>query len=308
MNNETKKQGNTSPKDFFLHLLMIVTLYGSIISLLMIIFQSINIALPDLLEQYRYTGSLRTLRSGIAGAIIMFPAYLAVMWGLGKSYLKDPEKLHLGIRRWLIYFTLFVGSVIAIVDLIIVLNSFLNGEISLRFILKAISVFIVVGIPLFYYTLDIRKEPNIKATKLLKIGSIIVATVLIIIGFIYSGSPGQARQEGFDEQRVRNLENIYWSIESYTEQNDNKTLPQTLDILNPQFLTPIPTDPETKEQYRYEIINKEQYRLCATFSQPSRQEPQINEWNHPAGEHCFEKSIKNIEGQRTPKLLPEPTF
>ena len=54
----------TSPRDFFLHLLAIITLYLSAVALATLLFQYINLAFPDQLENgfFAYEGILQKLR------------------------------------------------------------------------------------------------------------------------------------------------------------------------------------------------------------------------------------------------------
>ncbi len=160
VNLSMKTKYKTSPKDFFLHLLMIITLYGSAISIITILFQIINITIPDLLDyQYGpYDSSVSIIRSAVATLIVMFPVYLGTMKHLGKEYKANPEKRSLPIRKWLIYLTIFIGSIVYMVDLISIIRSFLEGEVTLRFILKALSILMVVGSILFYYIRDLKQH------------------------------------------------------------------------------------------------------------------------------------------------------
>ncbi|MBT3419419.1 MAG: hypothetical protein HN726_02660 [Candidatus Magasanikbacteria bacterium] len=157
-----QKKEHASPKDFFLHLLMIITLYGSAISIIIIVFQIINIYLPDTLYNTNNYGGVDrykdTLRGALATLIVMFPVYIVTMKHLKKMYIQMPGKLNLTIRKWLIYFTLFVGSIITIIDLISILNNLLSGELTVRFTLKVLTVLVVVGTILWYYLLEIKKN------------------------------------------------------------------------------------------------------------------------------------------------------
>ncbi len=70
----------TSPKDFFLHLLSILALYFSAISFLVLIFQYINIWIPDQLDQtsyeLRHYVYLKQIRWSLASLIVIFPTYI----------------------------------------------------------------------------------------------------------------------------------------------------------------------------------------------------------------------------------------
>ncbi len=156
---ETNKL-KTTPKDFFLNLLSIVTLYGSAIAFLTLIFQYVSVWLPDPLEggqHYLLQGAFNAIRWSIASLIIIFPVYVLTNWFLNKSYAKVPEKRYLKIRKWLIYFTLFAAALIIIGDLVTLIYRLLGGEFTLRFILKVLAVFFVTGNIFGYYLWDLRK-------------------------------------------------------------------------------------------------------------------------------------------------------
>ncbi|MDO8571067.1 MAG: DUF5671 domain-containing protein [bacterium] len=158
---EKSSKPRTSPRDFFLHLLAMITLYMSAISFLALVFQIINTMVPDLAEfgQYYNHSSSRfgTMRFAIASLLVVFPTYIGVSWYLEKLYRLHPEKRMLGIRKWLIYLTLFVASLIIIGDWIALINGLLGGELKIRFLLKAVSILFASGSVFYYYLTDIRK-------------------------------------------------------------------------------------------------------------------------------------------------------
>lgn len=155
MNNE-----KTSPKDVFLHLLAILTLYASATSFLVLIFQYINVLLPDPLEFGRYavSSAYGTIRWAISTLVIVFPVYLLTSRFLNKTYLAEPSKRNLRIRKWLIYFTLFVAALIIIGDLVALINNLLGGELTPRFLFKVLAIFFVAGSVFGYYFWDLRKH------------------------------------------------------------------------------------------------------------------------------------------------------
>ncbi|MEK7623339.1 MAG: DUF5671 domain-containing protein [Patescibacteria group bacterium] len=148
----------TSPKDFFLHLLAMIALYASAISFSAVVWQYINLGIPDPLEQYFSADAARsTLRHSLSVLIVFFPTYLATSWTLHKSYLADVSKRNLRVRKWLTYFTLFVAAIIILVDLVSLINTFLNGELTIRFFLKMLTVLFVAGSIFGYYFWDLKK-------------------------------------------------------------------------------------------------------------------------------------------------------
>lgn len=151
----------TSPRDVFLHLLAIITLYVSAGSFITLLFQYINILIPDALDQAGYyprTASYGTIRWAIASLVVIFPVYISTSWFLNQSYVASPAKRNLRIRKWLIYFTLFAAALIIIGDLVALLYNLLGGEFTTRFILKVLAVFFAAGSVFHYYFWDLRRH------------------------------------------------------------------------------------------------------------------------------------------------------
>lgn len=158
---EAEIRSKASPKDIFLHLLAIITLYVSAGSFIALLFQYSNLLIPDILDQggfYARTSSLQTIRWSISSLLVIFPVYVFTSWYLNKSYLASPEKRNLQIRKWLIYFTLFVAALIIIGDLVALIFNLLGGEFTTRFILKVLTIFFVAGSVFYYYFRDLRRH------------------------------------------------------------------------------------------------------------------------------------------------------
>lgn len=152
-----------SAKDFFLQLGAMVALYASAISFTMLIFEYINVLLPDPLGiggYYDVSGSFQSIRWNIALLIVVFPLYVWMTWFLEKSYKKYPERRKIWIRKWLVYLTLFAAAIIIIGNFVTLIYNGLGGELTRRFIFKAITLFFVTGSVFGYYFLDIKKHKD----------------------------------------------------------------------------------------------------------------------------------------------------
>lgn len=149
----------SGPKDVFLHLLAIITLYSSAGAFITLIFQYINIFFPDALEYsiYAVGSSYSTIRFAISSLVVIFPIYILSSWYLNKSYSENPEKRGLRIRKWLLYFTLFAAALIIMGDLVVLINRLLEGELTLRFLLKVLTMAFVAGSVFGYYFHDLKK-------------------------------------------------------------------------------------------------------------------------------------------------------
>ncbi len=157
---ETKK---ISAKDFFTQLGAMVALYASAISFTMLVFEYINVLLPDPLGiggYYDNSGSFQTIRWAIAMIIVVFPLYLWLSWFLEKTYQKYSERRKIWVRKWLIYLTLFIAAGIIIGNFVTLIYNALGGELTLRFLLKVIALFFVTGSIFGYYFWNIKKHQD----------------------------------------------------------------------------------------------------------------------------------------------------
>ncbi len=152
-------QKHSGARDLFMYLLMFATLYTSAISIGSILFNLINKVFPDALVNSYYNASYSndSIRWGLASVIIAFPIYVFIAWVLKKEMAQDSSLAHSKTRKWLTYLTLFIAASVIIGDLIYVLYSLLGGELTVRFTLKALSIFIIGGSIFGYYFMDIKK-------------------------------------------------------------------------------------------------------------------------------------------------------
>ena len=107
-----------TPRDLFLHLLAVVTLYWSAISFITLLWQFIDYFFPDNLSYY-YDISAGFIRFSVSSLIIVFPVFILVSWYLNKLYGREAAVRESKIRKWLIYLTLFITALFIIGDLII---------------------------------------------------------------------------------------------------------------------------------------------------------------------------------------------
>ncbi len=302
----------TTPKDFFLHLAATIALYVAAIALINLSFASINYSFPDVLAGY-FTASSIVWPTSLL--IILTPTLYVLEWLIRRDLAKNSEKKEVWIRRWRIYLTLFLTAATILGDLVYLLNTFLNGEITARFIYKVIVVLVVTAVIFAYYILE---RANDSARKVLwqRIFSwtgIVLVIASIIAGFTIVGSPAKQRALRFDQQRVSDLTNIQWQITSYWQQNSQ--LPNALTALNDSisgFI--VPTDPADQSSYEYSknfSKSDTSFELCAIFALPSQNNVgkggynnsgsvtvpypatigSTDNWNHTAGHVCFQRTI-----------------
>lgn len=298
----------TTPKDFFVFIGSMIALYASAVSLLNLLFEIINAFFPDTLY-FSYDHFSSGMRWSIASLLIVFPLYIFLSWFINKDLNTNPLKKNLGIRKWLTYLTLFISGVTIATDLVILINIFLGGEITVRFAFKVLTVLIVAGVIFAYYLYDLRKNvvQKLGKMKLLVWAVCFGVLVSIIGGFFIMGSPFTLRMKRFDERRVSDLQNIKDQIVNFYQRKGN--LPNGLDELkDPIADFIIPVDPDSAVPYKYQKIGDLNFKLCADFSLESdvfidsknMTKPMsinsevfsLNEnWKHGKGAVCFDKKI-----------------
>jgi hypothetical protein len=302
-------QSKSTAKDFFLFLGVLIGLYVSSITFLMLTFSIIDKVLPLAGD---YVGqSDGTIRSAIAALIIFFPAFIYLSYITNKELQANPEKRDFWMRKWMIFFTLFVTGLAMAIDLVILVQRFLGADdLSLRFFLKVILVFIV-SIVVFRSSLYDLKRTDFEFKGKVKTKIIIVAVVIlmaIIYGIVLIGSPAMQRAKMMDERRVNDLSSIQSQI-VYTQWENKGTVPTSLDALkDPISNYLVPTDPETGTDYTYNKISKNSFELCATFktitstttsnaiiakpvSYPYGTDLANENWQHKATTTCFKRVI-----------------
>ena len=290
------------PRDTFLYFTAIITLVVVAVGFGMAVFNYIDFYFPDsATDYYRSASSYEgAIRQAMAMLIVVFPVFLWVSRFLRKDVALYPEKRELKIRKWLLYLTLFVAVLIIIGDFVTVVNNFLRGELTMRFVLKALTIFFISGSVFYYYLAQLRE----KTVKWLELFSwIIVAVVILTVlwGFAVIGSPFVQREKRFDEKRVQDLSMIQNYITNYW-QNKEKLPVELNNLEDPLLGVTIPFDPETGEPYEYRVVSDLMFELCATFTTESEDGPsavpqiypprsQDYNWQHGVGRVCFERTI-----------------
>lgn len=305
---ESSQHPKATPKDFFLWLGAMVALYSSVISFLTLTFQYINSAYPDPL-QYSYDPYSGSIKFAIATLVVAFPLFLVLMRTIRKDISAHTEKSDLWVRRWALYLTIFVAGFTVAGDLVTLVYYFLDGEVTMRFALKVLMVFLVAGAGFLHFFADIKgywiKHPDYARY----VGWAVAVLLLLTVGsgFLIIGSPLDARLYKFDEQKVNDLTSIQWQIVNFYQQKGR--LPAALaELQDPISGFIVPVDAQTGAAYTYES-NKLAFKLCATFNKDSRPgaqntvsrpvpaEPGIDgdmsfsPWNHGPGTMCFDREL-----------------
>jgi hypothetical protein len=148
-------------KDTFLYLLAFSTLGTWTIGVGSLMFTLIDRWITDPLSSYSVSYSdTYSIASSMASLLVGFPIYLLVMHLIISDVERHPEKTDDGVRKWLTYVALFIAASVVIGDLVAILTFFLRGELTSRFLAKAITVIVISGGVFWYYLGSLRKTPE----------------------------------------------------------------------------------------------------------------------------------------------------
>ncbi len=294
-----------TPQRVVLQLGAMIAMYVSVSFLLTLLFGIINSVYPDDADTYwNIEQATESVKLGIAMLVVFFPTLIILTRLSNNARRQENSITYTVLTKWVLYLSLLVGGFVLLGTLVTVIYTFLNGELTTRFIMKAGSMIGVVGIAFHYYLLDARNYWQTREDRsiMFGIGAIIAVCVALAFGFRYIETPTTAREMRLDETQVSDLQNIQWQITSYLELSSS-TLPVTLEEAYADM--EVPTAPEGRDAYSYEITDKG-FKLCATFSRDytngfvdavatfdqSMPIKNADNWNYQAGRYCFERVVK----------------
>lgn len=304
-------------------------------ALAVLYYQIINNYFPDpLTVGYGYSDtSASAINYAIAALIIAFPIYAVAMRLWFRRYREDEAKVESKLTKWLTYLVLLIAAMTIVGDMVTAVFYFLQGEITARFFLKALTILVIAGIIFGFYYLERRKvqyKSDIPRKVFKSFGWAVLTLIIIaiILGFLTTGSPSTQRLRGLDNTRAQHLSTLAGCISNYAYQH--KTLPSTLDTLNLtteySYCADL-RDPETGIPYTYNILTKEEqkkvsegtFELCANFTLETTKETLARDqysygadkWViHNAGKNCDTETV-TLDRPNTPEAIkgyaPMPT-
>lgn len=284
----------------FYYLLSLAALIFTAFATGMVSFSIINKTIPDVINSYNSNGYDGQLKFAISALLIAAPIFYYISHLISRGLCQGELSKESGIRRWLTYFILLISSLIILGVFVDVINNFLSGELTSRFALKALTVFVLSALPFAYYFYDIRREAPEQPDKIVKI-FFFVTLALVLIAFIaawfFVESPSVARARRLDQVVINNISNLESAINTYYE--NNKKLPENLELLKVEKGLYLDSsffmDPETKSLIIYQKSGDKEFSLCSTFRTDSLVERDMNSYptndiyskKHKAGYNCL---------------------
>lgn len=298
-----------------------------------LLFQVINHFFPDALDAtnwYALGASTDAIHYATAALIIGYPLYYFAMRLWFRKFREDEGRVESKLSKWLTYLVLLITAVTIVGDLITVVYTFLQGEITMRFFLKAVVILGIAGSIFGFYYFE-RKKIQYRADipralfQRLGLGMTVAVVVGIVLGFVASGSPMTERERSFDETRASDLTSLAGCIEQYAVSLGR--LPRSLEDFRQSseynYCLSYMSDPETGSQYAYRAVTlyelegtvaMGEYELCATFALVSPDSTatgpydQSNVWyEHGSGLSCDTVKTRLTSPVLTPQPLPSYT-
>jgi hypothetical protein len=143
-------------RDAFLYLLNFITLGFWVVALGELFTSLIDRWFPDPATP-SYGSLLSEVAWPLAAVIVAFPCFVLVGRFIAAEIARRPEAADSGIRAWLTYLALVVAAICVLTDAIWVLDAFLTGALTIRFVLDSVVVIGLGGGVFAYYLASLRQ-------------------------------------------------------------------------------------------------------------------------------------------------------
>ncbi|HUY40499.1 MAG TPA: DUF5671 domain-containing protein [Candidatus Dormibacteraeota bacterium] len=292
----SRGQGMENARDAFLYLVSFVSLGFWSIALIWLGNIAITRAFPSPTDVESTTSLRYDLAGQLASIIIGFPIFMLVSWILARQTARRPEELDSGVRKWLTYVALVIAAIALLSDAVLFLQSFLTGNLTVRFALQYMVLIVVAGGIFWYYLRSMRAWER-RGNDNTFFGAFALTAVIaaLAVGFGGVGAPAFERQLRMDEQRVSDMYAIATAI------NTRGNAPASLAELAPPASRL--RDPATGAAFVYARKNAQWYDVCATFDTSNVGQVNGNDpWAHPAGRYCYRLSAATAPN--VPSVIP----
>ncbi len=255
-------------------------------------FQIVNVIFPDVLDMnnwYMESQTTSSIHYSIAALLIGFPLYFLALRLWFRKFREDEGRTESALSKGLTYLVLLITAVTIVGDLITIVFTFLQGEISVRFFLKALTILVIAGIIFGFYYLERRKiqyHSDVPRSTFQYFGRGVSVLVVfgVVLGFFAGGSPTTQRNKTLDQTRADNLNTLASCVEQYA--GNLGALPLSFADLRTSsqynYCGAFMQDPETGQAYEYRVVTPSrtegsvqigEFELCATFALASYENP-----------------------------------
>lgn len=212
---------------FFYALLFIVfgTVVGNVLS---VSFGLIGHLLPDPSE-ILHRSAVSSVRWSMAALIVFAPAFWLLDRADVRKIADDPARQHGTLRRWLMALAMLVAVIALMGDALYLIYTWLEGEITLRFVSKSAVVCAVSVLTLAYFG----EAPSLlrwRTRQWAATVAVFVSLLCVVLSFWVVGGPDEGRAESRDRSRLTDLRILARDLER-CRTTDLRPLPEALDPL-----------------------------------------------------------------------------
>ena len=148
-----------SARDAFLYLTLFAALYISAWHFGALMFDLIELALPDPADRPQEWRA-DSVRFSVASLIVAFPVFLALTVKLGREVARDPVRRDSAVRQWLGHLTMFLAVIVLIGATISVIYGLLRGDLTAHFVLKVATVAGIAAAVFGWFRMQLRPVPR----------------------------------------------------------------------------------------------------------------------------------------------------
>jgi hypothetical protein len=146
-------------RDTFVYLLLFASLAFVASSLVTLVHAILDLTVPDSSDgEWRVRSAPDNIRWSIATLAVATPVFVWMTVFTRRQISADAGRHRSPVRKWLTYMALIVPALVLCSIAAIVIYSFLRGETTLRFLLKALTVAIVSTAIFGFYLRDIEDD------------------------------------------------------------------------------------------------------------------------------------------------------
>ncbi len=277
-------------REAFVYALLFIMLALTAGHLISLLFAVIDLWLPETgAYVYRTMMAEGQIRWSVSVLVVTTPLYLWLMRLSARQIEPANGANRSALRKWLTYLALLVSAMTLLGDASYVIYRLLQGDATLQFLLKALTVAGIAAAIFGYYLRDVEWSSDQPAT--MWFGWSVGALVLVsMAGGVWTiGGPQLARFDRMDRLRHDDLSQIATVLQCPRLRDGARPpLPETLSLTglteycpggNALFSETL-TDPETGLPYAYRRIDDSRFEICAEFYDAERAFQRLS-WSYP---------------------------
>ncbi len=146
---------SVKPREAFLYAVMFLALFVSAFNLGALVFGVVDLAFP---HEEDPPGEITRdgIRWAVSVLVVACPVFLYMATVIRRAVSSDPSVRASRLRQQLTYITLFIAFCVLIGSVSAVVYNFLDGAVTVRFVLKVLTVGAIAGGAFAYYLRDLR--------------------------------------------------------------------------------------------------------------------------------------------------------